>query len=201
MGSQHPTPDSAPLPHAGGQEAFIFYRAGGRALAAIEQHQQQIDMAQSNIQAFVMLCGAERAFGGGQSGLTGLHFTSTIPAGWVKNAHAPHMAIPDIDTQRGRDFESHMKALRLPSQLDFATLLLDRPPQDASMIPTYLPDPTGHGWLIRSPVGTDGSHIEIMDSERLISAPDLRPSQLWPSLSGELISISRFKRPQNPNFN
>jgi hypothetical protein len=201
MGRHH-SPDDSNKPHLPKeQQGFIFYRANGRALAAIEEHQRQIEAAQSNIQAFVMLCGAERAFGGGLSGLTGLHFTSTIPAGWVKNAHAPHMAIPDTDTQRGRDFETHMKALRLPSQLDFAALLLDKLPQDTALAPAYLPDPTGTGWLIRCPIGRDGQHIEIMDSEKLDTSPSLSPSQLWPSLSGELISISRFKRTQNHNFN
>lgn len=159
----------------------IYYRAGGRALDAIEAHQAMTLSAQEDIQGFVMLCGADRAFGG-PDGLRGLHFSGPfLPSGWLKNANAPLMAQPDLQTTRGKDLAKKMRALKLPDKITFSALL-GKPIADATFCPSYVQD--SKGWLIRCPVDENGAHIVPPDSTKLAKAPkDLAPAQHWNRLS------------------
>lgn len=151
------------MQEASGTSDFCYYRAAGRSLAAISAHRKAVQEAVEDVRAFVMLCGAERALGGPR--ISGLHFVGRLPAGWIRNASAPHMAIPDTDTTRGISFARKMAELRIPDEAEFALLI------GAEALPSSL-NPSSpvitvtwpsyerikDGWVIKCPVSRDGSH-------------------------------------------
>jgi hypothetical protein len=150
-------------------EGWCYYRAAGRSLAAVEAHRRAVQDAIEDVQAFVVLCGAERALGGPR--ISGLHFAGKIPPGWIRNASAPHMAIPDTDTTRGISLQRKMSELRIPDAAEFALLigaealpssLNPGAPVITVTWPSY--EATPEGWVIKCPVARDGSHAEPPDA-------------------------------------
>ncbi len=142
---------------------FLYYRAAGRSLAAIALHRHAVMQAIDEVRAFVMLCGAERALGGPR--ISGLHFAGKLPPGWIRNASAPHMAIPDTDTTRGMSLARKMAELRIPDGAEFA-LLIGAEAQASSLNPTSpvitvmwpFYERIKDGWAIKCPVSSNGKH-------------------------------------------
>ena len=135
---------------------YRYYLAAGRSLEAIALHRRAIKDAVEEVQAFVMLCGAERALGSAR--ITGLHFNGPLPAGWVRNAAAPHMAVPDTTTVRGASLDRKMALLRIPADAEFAALIGIRPqmssdddlaPLVAALWPSY--ERVQNGWIVKCP--------------------------------------------------
>lgn len=166
---------------------FIYYRAAGRSLVAVELHRQAVLQAIEDVRAFVMLCGAERALGGPR--ISGLHFAGRLPPGWVRNASAPHMAVPDIDTVRGMSFARKMAELRIPDGAEFA-LLIGADAQASSLSPTSpvitvswpFYERLKDGWAIKCPVAADGAHALPPDAVPL-SASEYSKLAVAPSFN------------------
>lgn len=147
-----------------GAAAFCYFRAAGRSLEAIREHHHAVRQAVEDVRAFVMLCGAERALGG--SRISGLHFAGKLPPGWVRNASAPHMAIPDTDTTRGMSFARKMASLRIPGEAEFGELIgvaaqpnsiSPNAPLITMAWPSY--ERLKDGWVIKCPVSKEGEHV------------------------------------------
>lgn len=142
---------------------FRYYRAAGRSLAAITLHRQAVLQAIDDVRAFVVLCGAERALGGPR--ISGLHFSGKLPPGWIRNASAPHMAIPDTDTTRGVSLARKMAELRIPSGAEFA-YLIGAEAKASSLNPTSpvitvtwpFYERIKDGWAIKCPLDGNGKH-------------------------------------------
>lgn len=156
-------------------DAYSYFLASGRSLEAIEAHRHAVCDAIEDIQAFVMLCGAERALGG--SRISGLHFTGRPPAGWVRNATAPLMAIPDANTTRGLSLLRKMNALRIPDDAEFAELIgadaiatgLDASSPIITLTwPSY--EEVKNGWVIKCPIAADGTSATPPDALPLTRA-------------------------------
>ncbi len=155
--------------------AYTYYRAAGRSLAAVNLHRHAVTQAVEDVRAFVMLCGAERALGGPR--ISGLHFAGRLPPGWIRNASAPLMAIPDTDTTRGASFARKMAELRIPDAAEFAMLIgAEAHPSSlnpASPLitvewPSY--ERIKDGWAIKCPVEADGTHATPPDAIPLSEA-------------------------------
>ena len=166
------------------EQQFCYYHAAGRSLAAIEAHRRAVLKAINEVRSFVMLCGAERALGGPR--ISGLHFAGALPDGWIRNASAPHMAIPNTDTARGQSLAHKMAGLRIPGNAEFSEMIgADALPSTISSFapvitvnwPSY--EKAKDGWVIKCPVGHDGNHatppdctqLTRADYERLIVTP------------------------------
>jgi hypothetical protein len=165
-------------------DGYCYFRAAGRSLDAISVHQRAVAKAIEDVRAFVMLCGAERALGNSQ--ISGLVFSGRPPVGWMRNASAPHMAIPDIDTQRGISLARKMADLHIPGDAEFAGLIGAEPlaSTDDPTIPLLMvswPDYVRlkDGWAIRCPLNKRGGHatppdalpLTRADYERLVVSP------------------------------
>ena len=142
-------------------EEYLYFRAAGKSLNAITLHQILQAEAEEDIQAFVMLCGAERALG--RNRISGLHFSGTLPRGWVKNASAPLMAVPDPTSALGHALAEEMESLRLPGDEAFAALigaeaapstLNPAAPVISVVWPTY--EKLCDGWVIKCPITPAG---------------------------------------------
>lgn len=166
---------------------FCLYRAAGRSLAAIAAHRQSVQEAIEDVRAFVMLCGAERALGGPR--ISGLHFAGKLPPGWIRNASAPLMAIPDTDTIRGISFARKMAELRIPDGAEFAMLigadaLASSLNPNSPLITVEWPfyQQLKDGWAICCPVDNTGRHVAPPDAIPL-SADEYRLLAVAPSFN------------------
>ncbi len=146
-----------------------YFRAAGRSLDAIKTHQRAVERAVEEVRSFVVLCGAERALGNAQ--ISGLIFAGRPPLGWIRNASAPHMAIPDTDTKRGISYARRMSDLHIPGDAEFAGLIGAQPalPFDDPALPLMLISwpsyiPLKDGWAIRCPVDRRGNHATPPDA-------------------------------------
>jgi hypothetical protein len=156
-----------------------YFLAAGRSLDAIKAHRLAVSEAVEDVQAFVMLCGAERALGGPR--ISGLHFSGHLPRGWMRNASAPLMAIPDTDTTRGISLLRKMNQLRIPDSAEFALMigaeavpssLHPNSPLITVTWPSY--EEVASGWVIKCPVAKDGSHAVPPDATPLTRADYVR---------------------------
>lgn len=152
---------------------YCYYRAAGKSLKAIQTHRAAIHEAVDDVRAFVMLCGAERALG--NHFISGLHFIGTPPEGWVRNASAPLMAVPDVSSARGANLERIMRELFIPGNAEFAMLIGAEPqassfnplsPIIALSWPSYEKLADG-SWAIKCPVGKSGTHTPPPDAQEL----------------------------------
>lgn len=147
-----------------------YFMAAGRSLDAIKAHRMAIEEAREDVQAFVMLCGAERALGGPR--ISGLHFAGRLPSGWMRNPSAPLMAIPDTDTTRGISLMRKMNELRIPGNAEFA-LMIGAEPVPSSLDPTsplitvswpsY--EEVKEGFVIQCPLAPNGHHATPPDAK------------------------------------
>lgn len=152
-----------------------YFRAAGRSLEAIRLHRRAVQQAVEDVRSFVVLCGAERALGGRR--ISGLHFAGRPPKGWIRNASAPHMSIPDTDTSRGASLARKMAELSIPGEAEFATLIgaeaaTSSLNPSAPLITVSWPDyvPLRDGWAIRCPVDSSGGHATPPDALTLTRA-------------------------------
>lgn len=158
-----------------GTPNYRYFRAAGRSLEAIIAHRLAKAEAIEEVQSFVMLCGAERALGNHR--ISGLLFKGKPPAGWIRNAAAPLMAVPDTTTVRGLALARKMESLRLPDDSVFAAMIgaqpvPEYPSPSAALIsmswPSY--DKLKDGWAIKCPVLPDGTCAAPPDAEPLSAA-------------------------------
>jgi hypothetical protein len=180
-------------------QSFRYYRAAGRSLEAIELHRKAVQAAIEEVRSFVMLCGAERALGGPR--ISGLHFVGKLPPGWIRNASAPHMAIPDTDTVRGNSFAHKMAHLRIPDNAEFALLIgVDSAPSsvnpNAPLITVEWPSYVRlrDGWAIRCPLDEKGRSANPPDALPL-SEKDYKKLALSPSFN--LAALDSENSPEN----
>lgn len=166
---------------------FRYFKAAGRSLAAIRLHRIAVADAIGDVRSFVMLCGAERALGGPR--ISGLHFIGKLPPGWIRNASAPHMAIPDTDTTRGISFARKMAELRIPDDAAFAMLIgaeaitsSHNPSSPLITVswPSY--ERLRDGWAIKCPVDASGACASPPDALPL-SEKEYKKLALSPSFN------------------
>ena len=169
------------------RSGFCYYRAAGRSLNAVTLHRHAIQQAIENVRGFVLLCGAERALGGAR--ISGLHFAGHLPPGWVRNASAPHMAIPDTDTTRGMSFARKMAELRIPDAAEFG-MLINAEAQASSLNPSSplitviwpFYERIKDGWVIKCPIDEKGKHALPPDAIPL-SENEYRQLAIAPSFN------------------
>jgi len=165
---------------------YRYFLAEGRSLEAIHAHRLARAEAMEQIQSFVMLCGAERALGGTR--ISGLHFKGKIPSGWVANAAAPLMAVPDIETVRGMSLALRMRKLQIPGDSIFARMIGGEGVPSAmnpaaALITVHWPtyERLSEGWIIKCPTLPDGTSVQ---------PPDAKP-----------LTVGEYRRLLVPSFN